>query len=134
MRFHSGGKKQVAVCLFCSFIRLWPTPGTGQLGFGGLLSQFGFDWNWASSFYLGAFFLFIAVGGISFLTSSLSYDEKLSLGISGAIAFGFFSLALSGKSGEKLTGCGAPLSIRFMPHLILSATRLKCFNRAHSCS
>lgn len=49
----------------------------------------------------GAFFLFFAVGGISFLISSFSNDEKLSLGISGAIAFGFFSLDLVGKISEK---------------------------------
>ncbi|WP_316572120.1 ABC transporter permease subunit [Neobacillus sp. YIM B06451] len=51
---------------------------------------------------IGAFLLFFAVGGISFLISSLSNDEKKSLGISGAIAIGFFSLDLVGKISEKI--------------------------------
>ncbi|WP_059171719.1 ABC transporter permease subunit [Bacillus sp. FJAT-27445] len=51
---------------------------------------------------IGAFFLFFAVGGISFLISSLSNDEKKALGVSGAIAFGFFSLDLVGKISEKI--------------------------------
>ncbi|WP_409272684.1 ABC transporter permease subunit [Neobacillus sp. SCS-31] len=51
---------------------------------------------------IGAFLLFFAVGGISFLISSLSNDRKKSLGISGAIAIGFFSLDLVGKISEKI--------------------------------
>lgn len=46
--------------------------------------------------------LFFAVGGISFLVSSLSNDEKRALGISGFIAFGFFSLGLLGKLSESI--------------------------------
>jgi ABC-2 type transport system permease protein len=49
-----------------------------------------------------AFLLFFAVGGISFLVSSLSNDEKKALGISGLITFGFFSLDLLGKLSEKI--------------------------------
>ena len=49
-----------------------------------------------------AFLLFFAVGGISFLVSSLSNDEKKALSISGLITFGFFSLDLLGKISEKI--------------------------------
>ncbi|UVI28397.1 ABC transporter permease [Paenibacillus spongiae] len=49
-----------------------------------------------------AFLLFFAVGGISFLVSSLSNDEKKAFGISGMIAFGFFSLDLLGKLSESV--------------------------------
>ncbi|GKU83055.1 ABC transporter permease subunit [Niallia sp. NCCP-28] len=51
---------------------------------------------------LGAFFLFFAVGGISFFISSLVNDEKRALGIAGSIAFGFFSLNLLGKISGKI--------------------------------
>ncbi|MNW37789.1 ABC-2 family transporter protein [compost metagenome] len=50
---------------------------------------------------VAAFLLFFAVGGISFLVSSLSNDEKRALGISGFITFGFFSLDLVGKFSDK---------------------------------
>lgn len=49
-----------------------------------------------------AFLLFFAVGGISFLISTLANDEKRALGISGAIAFGFFSLDMIGKISDKI--------------------------------
>lgn len=51
---------------------------------------------------VAAFLLFFAVGGISFLVSALSNDEKRALGISGLITFGFFSLDLVGKFSEKV--------------------------------
>lgn len=51
---------------------------------------------------IGAFLLFFAVGGISFLISSLANDEKKALGISGIIAFGFFSLDMLGKISDKI--------------------------------
>jgi ABC-2 type transport system permease protein len=51
---------------------------------------------------IGAFLLFFAVGGISFLVSSLANDEKKALGISGVIAFGFFSLDMIGKVSDKI--------------------------------
>ncbi|MEF2969123.1 ABC transporter permease subunit [Paenibacillus sp. M1] len=49
-----------------------------------------------------AFLLFFAVGGITFLVSSVSNDEKRALGISGFITFGFFSLDLIGKFSDKI--------------------------------
>jgi ABC-2 type transport system permease protein len=49
-----------------------------------------------------AFLLFFAVGGISFLVSSISNDQKKALGISGLITFGFFSLDLLGKLSDKI--------------------------------
>ncbi|MNB95868.1 ABC-2 family transporter protein [compost metagenome] len=51
-----------------------------------------------------AFLLFFAVGGLTFLVSSVCNDEKKALGISGAIAFGFFTLDLLGKISDKLEG------------------------------
>ncbi|MGG0658739.1 ABC transporter permease subunit [Rummeliibacillus pycnus] len=51
---------------------------------------------------IATLFLFIAVGGISFLVSCLSNDEKKSMGISGVIAFGFFSLDMVGKISDKI--------------------------------
>lgn len=51
---------------------------------------------------VGAFFLFFAVGGISFLISCWSNDEKKATGISGVVAFGFFSLDLLGKISDKI--------------------------------
>jgi len=50
----------------------------------------------------GAFLLFFAVGGISFLVSSLANDEKKAMGISGTIAFAFFSLDMIGKISDKI--------------------------------
>ncbi|OBZ10259.1 ABC transporter permease subunit [Bacillus sp. FJAT-26390] len=51
---------------------------------------------------IAAFLLLFAVGGISFLVSTLSNDEKKALSISGFITFGFFSLDLIGKFSEKI--------------------------------
>ncbi|MFJ8262790.1 ABC transporter permease subunit [Rummeliibacillus sp. NPDC094406] len=51
---------------------------------------------------IATLFLFIAVGGISFLISCLANDEKKALGISGVIAFGFFSLDMIGKISDKV--------------------------------
>lgn len=50
----------------------------------------------------GAFLLFFAIGGIAFLVSALSNDEKKAAGLSGLITFGFFSLDLVGKFSEDL--------------------------------
>jgi len=50
---------------------------------------------------LSAFLLFFSVGGISFLVSSLTSDEKKALGIAGAITFGFFSMELLGKLSDQ---------------------------------
>lgn len=46
--------------------------------------------------------LFFALGGISFLVSSLANDEKKGLGISGIIIFGFFSLDIIRKISDKV--------------------------------
>lgn len=51
---------------------------------------------------LAAFSLFVALGGISFLISSVSNDEKKATGISGMIIFGFYSLDIIGKISEKV--------------------------------
>ncbi|WML43213.1 ABC transporter permease subunit [Neobacillus sp. PS3-40] len=51
---------------------------------------------------LAAFALFVALGGISFLVSSLSNDEKKALGTSGMIIFGLYSLDIVGKISEKV--------------------------------
>ncbi len=51
---------------------------------------------------LSALLLFFAVGGISFLVSSLASDEKKALGIAGAITFGFFSMDLLGKLSDQV--------------------------------
>jgi ABC-2 type transport system permease protein len=51
---------------------------------------------------VSALLLFFAVGGIAFLVSALSNDEKRALGISGGITFGFFSLDLLGKISESI--------------------------------
>ncbi|AIQ12003.1 ABC transporter permease subunit [Paenibacillus durus] len=50
-----------------------------------------------------AFMLFFAIGGLTFLVSCLSNDEKRALGISGAIAFGFFTIDLVAKISDKLS-------------------------------
>ncbi|MBB6632524.1 ABC transporter permease subunit [Cohnella thailandensis] len=46
--------------------------------------------------------LFFAIGGVAFLISSLANDEKRATGLSGAIAFGMFTLDLLGKISEKI--------------------------------
>lgn len=51
---------------------------------------------------VSAFLLFFAVGGISFLVSSLASDEKKALGIAGAITFGLFSMDLLGKLSDQI--------------------------------
>lgn len=51
---------------------------------------------------VAAFALFFALGGISFLISSLVNDEKKGLGISGLIIFGFFSLDIIRKISDKV--------------------------------
>lgn len=51
---------------------------------------------------LAAFMLFTAVGGISFLVSSLANDEKKALGTSGTIVFGMFALDLAAKVSERI--------------------------------
>jgi ABC-2 type transport system permease protein len=51
---------------------------------------------------IGAFALFFAIGGLSFLVSSLTNDEKKALGLCGMITFGFFSLDILSKISDKI--------------------------------
>lgn len=78
---------------------------TTLAGFAGnawfLAGEYEFNTSRFIEMNLGAFLLFFAVGGIAFLVSSLSNDEKKALGISGFITFGFFSLDLVGKFSDK---------------------------------
>lgn len=74
----------------------------GFVGKAWFLADFNFDTTKFFQMNVAAFLLFFAVGGISFLVSSLSNDEKKALGISGLITFGFFSLDLLGKLSEKI--------------------------------
>lgn len=75
-------------------------------GFAGKAWFLGEDYAFDPSKFLqmntAAFLLFFAVGGICFLVSSLSNDEKKARGISGLITFGFFSLDLIGKFSEDI--------------------------------
>ncbi|WP_410772462.1 ABC transporter permease subunit [Fontibacillus sp. BL9] len=79
---------------------------TTLAGFVGNAWFLGGDYEFNTSRFIemnvAAFLLFFAVGGISFLVSSLSNDEKKALGISGFITFGFFSLDLVGKFSDKI--------------------------------
>ncbi|MBP1994467.1 ABC transporter permease subunit [Paenibacillus eucommiae] len=75
-------------------------------GFAGNAWFLGGDFEFDTSTFIqmnaAAFLLFFAVGGISFLVSSLANDEKKALGISGLITFGFFSLDLLGKISANI--------------------------------
>jgi ABC-2 type transport system permease protein len=79
---------------------------TTLAGFAGnawfLGSEYEFDTTKFIQMNVSAFLLFFAVGGIAFLVSSLCNDEKKARGISGLIAFGFFSLDLLGKLSDKI--------------------------------
>ncbi|WP_136604550.1 ABC transporter permease subunit [Paenibacillus dokdonensis] len=73
----------------------------GYAWFIGNLSDF--DSNGFLLLNLGAFLLFFAVCGLSFLISAVSNDEKKALGIAGIVVFGFFSLNLVGKISDQLS-------------------------------
>ncbi|OAB40649.1 permease [Paenibacillus macquariensis subsp. defensor] len=79
---------------------------TSIAGFAGnawfLGDQYEFDTSRFIQMNTAAFLLFFALGGICFLVSALSNDEKKALSISGMITFGFFSLDLLGKISEKI--------------------------------
>ncbi|WP_409343607.1 ABC transporter permease subunit [Paenibacillus sp. MBLB4367] len=79
---------------------------TTAAGFAGSAWFLGDDYAFDPSAFLqmnaAAFLLFFAVGGIAFLVSALSNDEKKAIGISGLITFAFFSLDLIGKFSEKI--------------------------------
>jgi ABC-2 type transport system permease protein len=78
------------------------TTAAGFAGDAWFLGDYDFDTARFVHLNLMAFLLFFAVGGITFLVSSSSNDEKKALGLSGLIAFGFFSLDLIGKLGENV--------------------------------
>ncbi|WP_274654736.1 ABC transporter permease subunit [Paenibacillus humicola] len=78
------------------------TTAAGFAGKAWFLRSFEFDTARFVQMNAAAFLLFFAVGGISFLVSSLANDEKKALGISGLITFGFFSLDLLGKLSERI--------------------------------
>lgn len=48
------------------------------------------------------FLLFFAIAGLSFMFSCFMNDEKKALGLSGLVAFGFFSLDIVAKVSDKL--------------------------------
>jgi len=79
---------------------------TTLAGFVGNAWFLGADYDFDTTRFIemnaAAFLLFFAVGGIAFLVSALSNDEKKALGISGLITFGFFSIDLIGKFSESL--------------------------------
>jgi ABC-2 type transport system permease protein len=64
--------------------------------------KYGFNSTRFMEMNAAAFLLFFAVGGLCFLVSSLSSDEKKALSLSGLITFGFFSLDLLGKLSGKI--------------------------------
>lgn len=75
-------------------------------GFAGNAWFLGGDYEFNTARFIqmnaAAFLLFFAVGGISFLVSSLCNDEKRASGVSGLITFGFFSLDLLGKLSTSI--------------------------------
>lgn len=72
---------------------------------------------------VAAFLLFFAVGGISFLVSSVAGDERQALGTAGAITFGFYSLDLLGKLSERIEWVrGASLFALYRPASIANGT------------
>jgi len=94
---------QAAVLASGLLVILAVTTVAGLVGHVWILGE-KYDFN-TESFILmnvSAFLLFFAVGGISFLVSSLSDDEKRAMSISGAITFGFFSLDLISKFSESV--------------------------------
>ncbi|SEC26026.1 ABC transporter permease subunit [Paenibacillus sp. GP183] len=93
---------QASVLTTGLFLIMAVTTIAGFLGKAWFLGDFEFDTTKFIKMNISAFLLFFAVGGISFLVSSLSNDEKKALGISGFITFGFFSLDLLGKLSVKI--------------------------------
>lgn len=78
---------------------------TTAAGLAGYHLMLGGDYDFNVSRFLVlnllGFLLFFAVGGISFLFSAISNDEKRALGLSGGITFLFFSFDLLSKLSEK---------------------------------
>lgn len=93
---------QASVLTTGLFLIIAVTTIAGFVGKAWFLGDYEFDTTKFIQMNVSAFLLFFAVGGISFLVSSLCNDEKKALGISGFITFGFFSLDLLGKLSEKI--------------------------------
>jgi len=94
---------QAAVLTTGLFIIIAVTTLAGFAGNAWLLgADYEFDIPRFVQMNAAAFLLFFAIGGISFLVSSLSTDEKQARGISGLITFGFFFLDMLGKLSEKI--------------------------------
>lgn len=64
--------------------------------------KFEFHMDRFTELNLIAFLMFFAIGGLCFLISCASNDEKKALGISGTITFGFFTIDLLVKISDKL--------------------------------
>jgi ABC-2 type transport system permease protein len=93
---------QASVLVTGLFLIVAVTTIAGFAGNAWFLGNYEFDTTKFIKMNVSVFLLFFAVGGISFLVSSLSNDEKKALGISGFITFGFFSLDLLSKLSEKI--------------------------------
>ncbi|WP_256757893.1 ABC transporter permease subunit [Cohnella sp. WQ 127256] len=94
---------QVSVLTTGLFLIIAVTTIAGFVGSAWFLSgTYEFDTSKFMQMNAVVFLLFFAVGGITFLVSSLCNDEKKALSISGFITFGFFSLDLLGKFSEKI--------------------------------
>jgi ABC-2 type transport system permease protein len=93
---------QASVLTTGLFLIMAVTTIAGIVGKAWFLGGYEFDTTKFLKMNVSAFLLFFAVGGISFLVSSLSNDEKKALGISGFITYGFFSLDLLGKLSQKI--------------------------------
>ncbi|MCY9398420.1 ABC transporter permease [Bacillus haynesii] len=93
---------QAAVLTTGLLIIMAMTTAAGLAGYH-LMLDGDYDFNVSRFLVLNliGFLLFFAVGGISFLFSAISNDEKRALGLSGGITFLFFSFDLLGKLSEK---------------------------------
>jgi len=93
---------QAAVLATGLFLILLVTTLAGLAGHAWILGgDYAFDTGKFLLMNVAAFLLFFAVGGIAFLVSAVSNDEKKAMGVSGAITFGLFSLDLIGKFSES---------------------------------
>lgn len=89
---------QAAVFVIGVLLILGVTTAAGFAGHAWFLSgEESFDSARFLQINVVAFLLFFAIGGLSFMISALSNDEKRAQGLSGFVTFGFFSLDLIGK-------------------------------------
>jgi len=94
---------QAVVLVTGLFLILAVTTLAGYLGYVWFLgNDFEFHLDKFMKMNLAAFLLFFAIGGISFLVSTLANDEKKARGISGLIVFLFFSMDLLGKFSDRI--------------------------------